>query len=160
MTIHRDAIISVDSLYRYTLWRWFDLTNARYVLFCGLNPSTADAIQDDPTIRRCVDFGKRWGFGGICMVNLFAYRSTEPSVLQEVSDPVGPDNDYWIRELTRGAGLRIAAWGTPGSYLGRDRTVIPILGEVHCLGLTKNGSPRHPLYMPSNTMPIPYSLAA
>lgn len=139
------AILSEDGLYRYRLWRrWGTGPHALWVM---LNPSTADANQDDPTIRKCMGFAKLWGFEGIEVVNLFAWRSTSPDAIRMVADPVGPENDVHIREAAAKAPQVVAGWGRaiPRQWLPRVRDVLALLGEVHCLGLTDDQQPRHPL---------------
>ena len=80
--MHRRTTFSSCRTYRYVLWRELDAANPRYALFIGLNPSTADEVADDPTIRRCKDFARRWGYGAVCVANLFAYRATKPAKLK------------------------------------------------------------------------------
>ena len=87
-----DAKLSECRKYRYALWRTWDETKP-HVMIIGLNPSTADETKDDPTITRCINFAKSWGYGGVCMANLFAYRATEPTVMKGSTDPVGTEND-------------------------------------------------------------------
>ena len=159
--LDRTTIISDDQLYRYTLWREFDLTNyGKVAMFLCLNPSVADAQIDDPTVRRCIDFAKRFGCGALAVVNLFAYRSTDPILMKSVSDPIGPENDYWLRTIASQADIVIAAWGVHGKHLGRDAEVSAFLPQLHCLGTTKDGSPRHPLYVRADTKLEPFSIAA
>jgi len=148
------AIFSECRKYRYALWRRWD--ERPYVLFIGLNPSTADETVDDPTIRRCKQFAKDWGYGAVYMANLFAYRATKPAEMKKASEPVGPENDIWLLELSAGAGLVVAAWGVHGTHAQRDTDVIGLLGHMHCLGVTKNLDPLHPLYLPKTTKPFPY----
>ncbi len=170
------ARISKDGRYRYRLWRewrgthdvnnwrWFDRYHEygepKPCVFIMLNPSTADGNTDDPTIRRCVAFAKSWNYERLVVVNLFAYRATNPRellALNDIDDPVGPDNYSSIEDITAKAGITICAWGTNGSHLGQDETVRGwIVGKTHSLGLTKHGYPRHPLYLPADTKPIPY----
>lgn len=145
--------------YRYTLWRvWGD--EANFVQFVGLNPSTADETVDDPTIRRCVNFAKDWGYGALCMTNLFAYRATQPKDMKAAGDPVGPQNDLYLSEVSREAGLVIAAWGAHGGFLGRDLAVWHLIPEMKCLMLTKDGHPRHPLYLKADLKPVNYTHAS
>jgi len=127
-------------------------------MFIGLNPSTADEIQDDPTVRRCIGFAKRWGFGGLCMTNIFACRATDPIVMLAVPAPVGPENDKYLLECAQSAGLVVAAWGNDGTHLERDKQVLYLLKHqtLFCLGETKLGQPRHPLYVNGKTAPILY----
>ena len=144
------AILSPCRQYRYTLWRTWDCTKGT-CLFIGLNPSTADEREDDPTIRRCVSFAKSFGCGRLMMANLFALRATDPADMKRNADPVGRDNDDWLRRLVGDAEIVIAAWGTHGGHLARDIFVRKLLGEIHCLGVTKKGFPRHPLYLSKET---------
>lgn len=141
--------------YRYALWRTWDRSGPT-VAFVMLNPSTAGAASDDPTIRRCLGFARAWGFGALVAVNLFALRSPEPARLRRARDPVGPDNDRHIRSAARTASLVIAAWGIHGALAGRDLAVRSLLAphRISCLGLTRSGQPRHPLYLPSDLRPM------
>jgi hypothetical protein len=122
-------------------------------MFLGLNPSTATATTDDPTIRRCIGFARDWGFGSLVMANLFAYRSSDPVVLSRVSDPIGPRNNWWLSFHRNRVQRVIAAWGIHGALLSRDADVMESFPELHCLGVTKNGHPKHPLYLPANIEP-------
>ena len=145
--------------YRYRLWRAWD-ADADRVLFVLLNPSTADERVNDPTIRRCIAFARSWGFGGVEIVNIFAYRSTDPAALREIPDPIGPRNDYHIKAARRRSTRCIAAWGNHGTHLDRAARVLRTLhrlGDVDCLCRTKTGQPGHPLYISSKTMPRPIS---
>ena len=147
------ATLSPDGRYRYRLGRrWAEGATVTWIM---LNPSTADAANDDPTIRRCTDFTKRWGYGGLTVVNLFALRATDPRALRRAYDqPIGlPDNDRHIVEATASAALVVAAWGAHGTMYARDRQVRMLLDgrAVHCLGTTKAGQPRHPLYLARDT---------
>lgn len=154
--MERRAYISPDQRFRYWLSRsWQERDEpTKYVCWIGLNPSTADGTQDDPTIRRLIEFTKSWGLNGFVIVNLFALRSPKPSALLRSPDPVGPENDSWILEYALGAALLVACWGTKGGYRGRDTEVLQLLhtvGPVSCLGRNGGGSPRHPLYLPGST---------
>lgn len=149
----RSAQFSPCRNYRYVLWRWWDREKP-YAMFIGLNPSTADEKTDDPTIRRCIDFASDWGYGGLCMTNLFALRATDPHVMMKHSEPVGFENDKYILELSKQAGIVIAAWGTKGAFQHRDDTVYAMVENIKCLGLTKGGYPRHPLYLPKDVKPM------
>lgn len=143
------AKLSSCRQYRYTLVRAWDDSRPT-VMFVGLNPSTADAKINDPTVRRCIGFARRWGFGKLVLTNLFAFRSTDPSLLKDIDDPIGPDNDHWIAESSRTADLTVVAWGIHGRLRDRDQEVLSQLKEPHCLGTTKSGAPRHPLYLSAN----------
>lgn len=149
----RHAAIDKSGLYRYNLVRLWDWTKPA-ICFCMLNPSTADSDSDDPTIRRCLGFARAWGYGRLEVVNLFAYRATRPIQLLEVPDPIGPENDYFIVQAVHHASRVIVAWGALGHYKQRNKTVIPLLGEVYCLGTTGSGQPSHPLYQPKEVQPI------
>lgn len=144
--------------YRYTLWReWLmegGLHDQRYVQFIGLNPSTADETQDDPTIRRCKAFAASWGFGHMCMTNLFAWRDTDPEKMKLTTEPIGIENDKWLIEISKDASLVIAAWGKHGKHLYRASKVKQIIPNLNCLRTNKDGSPEHPLYLPANLKPI------
>ncbi|TMC73897.1 MAG: DUF1643 domain-containing protein [Chloroflexi bacterium] len=144
------ATFSADRRYRYRLWRRWDRTRP-IVAFVMLNPSTADARHDDPTIRRCLGFARRWGYGGIEVVNLFAYRATDPRALRTVRDPVGRANRGHIQSALRRATLVIVAWGARA-----DGSLLAELAEARCLGLTRAGQPRHPLYLRGDVRPVPF----
>lgn len=155
--INRETILSSCRTYRYTLWREFGgQLGDGYAMFIGLNPSTADEINDDPTIRRCIAFAKSWGYGALCMTNLFAFRATEPADMLAAVDPVGPDNNSYLMELSRGAGVVVAAWGTNGIHMERDKAVRDLVPNLHCLRKTQAGHPGHPLYLPGNLIPAPF----
>ena len=160
--MRRSANFSECRGYRYSLWRdWSGKPEVEfepYVAFIGLNPSTADETVDDPTIRRCIGFARSWGFGRLVMLNLFAIRATDPRNMLAAREPIGPRNDEVIRNLTPRAALLIAAWGTKGAHLSRDRDVARItMRALACLGVTKGGHPRHPLYVRGDTKPEPFS---
>ena len=166
--IRREAEISEDGRYRYLLIReWGD---GPLVIFAMLNPSTADAEKDDPTIRRCMRFAHTWGFSGIIVVNLFGFRATSPKALLKADDPVGEGNHYaWIRtiELARAREQPVnhkpdlvCAWGTNGSYMNQDEEVLGWAeledARTLCLGRTKDNHPRHPLGVPTARKLVPY----
>lgn len=145
-----DATFSACEKYRYRLWRrWSNEPKLTYIL---LNPSTATADVDDPTVGRCHARAMREGFGAFEVVNLFALRSTDPKVLRLSVDPVGPLNDSAILDACADAGRIVCAWGKHGSYLGRDSSVLALLDTrlLHCLGRNKDGTPKHPLYLKSD----------
>lgn len=145
------AEFSPCGLYRYTLTRQWG--HGEFVMFVGLNPSTADAMIDDPTIRRCIGFAKTWGFAGLLMGNIFAWRATDPRKMLSAADPVGPGNDTFLRLMASQAALIVAAWGAHGGHLGRDVAVRAMLPRLHFLRLTKDGHPGHPLYLPKTLRP-------
>lgn len=154
--MQRGAEFSPCRLYRYALWRIWDPA-AGTVNFIGLNPSTADEQVDDPTIRRCIGFARDWGYGGLVMTNLSAFRATKPAVMKTAAEPVGRDNDSWLMRVAAEARVVVAAWGNDGAYLGRDHQVRRLMPSLHCLDLTKRGRPRHPLYLPAELLPRPWS---
>lgn len=150
----RRTVLSACRTYRYVLWREWDARNPAFAMFVGLNPSTADEVEDDPTIRRCVDFARRWGYGSLCMANLFAFRATAPKVMKAHSSPVGADNDRWLAAIAAEAGVVVAAWGVHGVFNRRDQAVKQLLaGRLSYLALTKDGHPRHPLYLRQTLVP-------
>lgn len=149
------AIISSCGQYRYALTREHvdPLTTVRGpAMFIMLNPSTADAAHDDPTIRRCKGFASLWGCSGIVVANLYALRATDPRELWKHASPVGPENDAHLQRLVAGAGLVVCAWGAHARPDRVDvvRQILAAAGRrAMCLGVTKNtGAPRHPLYVP------------
>jgi hypothetical protein len=150
------AVLSPDGRYRYFLSRTWD-DRRKVVAFIGLNPSTADATNDDPTIRRCIQFAKDWGGGSLWMVNLFAFRATKPSALLHAGDPVGPENELWLGRVVGAAEITVAAWGNHGALAGRAAAVANrFAGKLHALKITGQGMPGHPLYIRADTVPRPY----
>ena len=154
------AGISECGCYRYWLTRTW---NPRRATLCWvlLNPSTADADRDDPTIRRCQGFARSWGYGGIVVVNLFAYRATDCRALSAAGDPVGPGNDRVLRRRTARHGV-VVGWGNQGELRGRAAQVLELLRgrRILCLGTTLAGQPRHPLYVLASTRLRPYPATA
>lgn len=147
------AVISECNSYRYLLTRKIaqPIRWVKPMVFVMLNPSTADSRHDDPTIRRCMGFAKREGCTDLIVVNLFALRATDPKELEIHPDPVGPSNDLYLGKALASAistnGIVVAGWGA--NHLAWDR-ISPILkrfGPIKCLGKTKEGQPRHPLYV-------------
>jgi hypothetical protein len=151
------AYFSPCRTWRYSLTRALaPHTGEGTVAFIGLNPSTADEKRDDPTIRRCIGFALRdWGFARLEVLNLFAFRATKPTALLAADDPVGPENDSTIAEVLDAADLVVCVWGAfPNG--GRSAGVLELVDAPHCLGVTKNGSPRHPLYVRASADPQPW----
>ena len=144
-TIKKSAVFSNCRKYRYSLTRSWNSANG-YVLFIGLNPSIADETIDDPTLTRCINFAKDWGYGGLIMVNLFAYMLTYPMELKKVKLPIGKDNNRHILKNYRKSGLTVVAWGNDGYFLNRDKEVLEIINRPMCLNINKSGQPAHPLY--------------
>jgi hypothetical protein len=149
--MEKGARISDCNKYRYSLWRIWDKEKPIFT-FVGLNPSTADHNQDDPTITRCINFAKSWGGGGIYMANLFAYRATDPQDMMSQNDPIGSDNDFYLNELVNQSQKIIACWGNHGAYQQRSPAVKKLLkNKLYYLDLNKTGEPKHPLYIHSET---------
>ncbi|MHB8260439.1 MAG: DUF1643 domain-containing protein [Bacteroidia bacterium] len=144
-----DAVISPDEQYRYLLTRIWD-KDKPIVNFIGLNPSTADKVDDDPTMRRCVAFAKSWGYGGLYMTNLFAFRATKPEDMMKAIDPIGKENDKHLLEAEKTVNEVVFAWGIGGTFLDRDKQVLNLITKGHYIALTKGGHPRHPLYLKSD----------
>lgn len=160
------AVLSDCGTYRYKLRRSWD-TGKPVCLWVMLNPSTADADRDDPTIARCQGFSRSWGYGGLIVVNLYALRATDPHQLRRHPDPVGDANDGHIHTAVLGTDTVVCAWGThpfaarrAHAVAGILRSAIPRPARVRCLGVTASGAPRHPLYTPGATGLIPFGEAA
>lgn len=144
------------SVYRYVLGRFIDpMHGVGSGLFVMLNPSTADDSTDDPTIRRCASFARRFGWLSFRVVNLFAIRATDPKDLADLlaggADIVGPDNDRTLHSALNSSSQVVAAWGASGGELAKARAGVVRAAnpgvEWWCLGTTKDGAPRHPLYV-------------
>lgn len=160
-SVNKSAVISACEKYRYRLKRvWNDKLSTCYWIM--LNPSTADAYEDDPTIRKCMSIAKMCGYGAIDVRNLFAFRATNPKELLKVKFPDGPNNDVWLDDLTLKDVVVIAAWGTKGTLNNRGKEVCKLFHSarktLYCLGTTKNKQPKHPLYVPSYTPLIPFEV--
>ena len=165
--IESGAGISNDGVYRYRLWRqWDHFWNKPTCAFAMLNPSTADADLDDPTIRRCIDFARRWGYATLSVVNLFPFRATDPRELKAWLTCIEEETERWrrvrrnwvhIETVAGNAALVVLAWGNHGDLLGMGRVVTRRLidsgNTPHVLGWTKAGQPLHPLYVPADTRP-------
>ena len=159
----RRAFFSLDMVYRYRLiidfrGSMFQKNQCRRMLIIMLNPSTADEMKDDPTVRRVCGFAQREGFEQVEVQNLFALRSTDPKALLNHSDPVGPN---WLDNLKSGLAeseFLCLGWGTHGGLNNRDKDVMETLNfgwpsplKIHCLGHTGGGFPKHPLYLAEET---------
>jgi hypothetical protein len=148
----KGAIISEDGQYRYALWRIWD-KSLPLMLIIGVNPSTADAARDDPTIRKCIEMCRGWGYGGFLMGNLYAYRSPKPHVLARVTDPVGRDNDLYLMRMAKRAETILLAWGN-NAALVKDRRADIVLErlavayreKLRMIATTGAGHPTHPLW--------------
>ena len=147
------AIFDANARYRYSLWRAWSAYHPR-IAFVLLNPSTADEQIDDPSIRRCIGFARAWNFGSMEVVNLFAYRATDYRELFKASDPIGEENNHYLLHAVECCSTIVLGWGKRGTLLGRDRQVMSLLigrNDMYCLGKTKDGQPRHPLYIKGDT---------
>lgn len=158
--MNRNTLFSECRRYRYTLWREWDFTLSakNYLMVIGLNPSTADETLDDPTIRKCIGFARRSGFGALCMTNLFAFRATDPREMKKAYDPIGPGNDEALAACAGGTGSILAAWGTHGSHMERAAQVAEMFPDLICLGVNSDGSPKHPLYVSYETPFSPFAI--
>jgi hypothetical protein len=171
---NRQSVFSPDRKYRYTLWREWSaqelmLTAApevvcrpdAYIQFIGLNPSKADEIKTDNTLTRCIDFAKRFGFGALCMTNLFAWRETAADEMKRASDPIGPDNDEWLETIAKYAQTIVCCWGNHGDHLDRASQLLqrPLFkslhGDLRAFGLGKTRQPKHPLMLARLTQLLP-----
>ena len=148
------AVFSDCRMYRYALWRMWD-GDKPLVMIIGLNPSTADEKVNDPTITRCISFACSWGYGGVCVTNLFGFRATAPTELKAHHDPIGKENDAWVHEMAKGAAITVAAWGNHGKFLNRSLELLPSLEQLHCIKMNKSGEPAHPLYLKAELKPVP-----
>lgn len=148
--------------------RWVADEATPFVLFCMLNPSTANATTDDPTIRKCMAFARSWGYGALRVVNLYDYVTASPKELKvwaEKYEAINARRHHEEHALdligiqSETADLTVCAWGAFGKeFAARARVVYPYLSRPHALRVTKDGHPGHPLYLPGNLVPVPYSL--
>ena len=153
------ASISVCNHYRYQLTRELQKFPSEWCLpWVMLNPSTADATEDDPTIKRIMEFSQRWGYGKIKVVNLFAYRASKPEIMKLAADPVGPENNHYLHQMFTevGYGDVMVAWGNEADpkrveefmHIARCYPNARLLALVN----NKNGSPKHPLYVKGDVL--------
>ena len=160
----KHATFSDCGQFRYRLFRKWDCGSP--LLFIMLNPSTADAEEDDPTIRRCLRFAQAHGYGALEVVNLFAYRATDPNELRRAGWPVGPDNDRHIADAVRESAAVCVAWGSNAASLERPAIVLQQLRDLgvnlrlFCLRITRGGYPQHPLMLPCSCRLQPFDDAA
>lgn len=157
------CVFSPDRLYRYTLHHtWDHLFVPRIAAVIALNPSTADEAALDPTLRRIRGFCLSQGLNGFCMLNIFAYRATNPVIMKAQQEPVGSENDQHILAWAKKAETVIVAWGTHGRFLNRGAEVLQLLKannlQPYCWGQNADGSPKHPLYLPKDSPLVPYPL--
>jgi hypothetical protein len=151
------AVYSPCECYRYELTRVWNPAG-RHLAYVMLNPSTATEEQNDPTVERCERRARLMGFGAFRVVNIFAYRATDPRDLKRAEAPVGPDNDAAVLRAVDWADMVIGGWGAHGDHLGQGHAVARMIrdhgGALFHLGLTKAGHPRHPLYIRYDQAPI------
>lgn len=158
-TARSGASFSPDRIHRWSLWRcWEGCFLGDMIAFIGLNPSTADESANDPTVTRCINFAKRWNYPGMFMLNIFAFRATDPKAMKAADDPVGESNDLALRFFSGNVHRVVCCWGTHGAFRDRGPHVKRMLqgmptAELCHLGLTKHGHPKHPLYLPGDTKP-------
>lgn len=146
------AVFSRCERYRFALVReWCPELGS--VAFVGLNPSTADQDCDDPTVRRCIEFARRWGFGSMFMLNAHGFRSTDPRGMRSVADAVGPQNEFYIRAVSGFVGRVVVAWGNHCSEEHQRRVMGWCGRPVLCFAVTKTGRPKHPLYVRGDVEP-------
>lgn len=154
----KGATISVCTRYLYSLYRIWDDEKPK-VLFVMLNPSTADSTKDDATIRRCIDYAKKWGYGGLYVTNLFAYRATDPKDLLKVDNPFGDKNIYYTKQISDIVDKVICAWGNSDILTKLLKGFEPkellsfCSSKLHFIELSQNGTPKHPLYLKSVLIP-------
>ena len=151
----KDAILSEDRKYRYVLSRIWDESKPLVVII-GLNPSTADEKDDDNTIKKCINFSKNWGYGGLYMLDLFAFRATAPSDMFNASSPIGEENSKYIEKYSKLSDKVICAWGNNGNFKNRSKEVLLNIENKFYLKLNKTGEPAHPLYLNKNLIPIKF----
>lgn len=151
------ADYSSDGRYRYALWRAWRGGRGR-VAFVLLNPATATESAEDPTLRRCVGFARRWGYASLVLLNLFGFRSVHPAALRAVADPVGPENARYLQNVQ--ADVVVIGWGRQGTYQGQDRVALRAIANPYALAINRDGTPRHPLYVPYAVPLRPYRQAA
>lgn len=162
--IKKSAVIDSTGEYRYRLGRWWGSNKSNFVNFILLNPSTADGDLDDPTVKACVALTKsqRVRYDGLVITNLFAFRATNPRVMRACPLPHGKANDKHILRVAKDAKAIVVAWGNRGTHCHRDREVLelirPYKKKLFCLGLTKIGQPRHPLYVRRGTRFKPFRM--
>lgn len=153
------AAFSECRRYRYRLWRTWDAAKPT-ITFCMLNPSTADDVKNDPTVERCERRAREWGYGRLFVVNLFAWRSTDPKGMLAAADPVGPDNYDAITDAICGSRMFVCAWGAHGKWLGMGDLLLRRIaefypGRAYALKINRDGTPAHPLYLPYTLKPEP-----
>lgn len=154
--MEKDAELSSCRKYRYALWRTWDEDKMK-VMFIGLNPSTANEFKDDPTVTRCISYAKQWGYGGIIMGNIFAYRTSSTDEMKRAEDPIGRENDAWLNRLSEQADIIVAMWGNLGDFRNRSAEVCDMFPDLMCFSINATDQPHHTRGLPDGITPIPYS---
>ena len=158
------AVFSSNREHRWHLWRRFEpgVPLNQMVAFIGLNPSTADEIKNDNTITRCIHYAERWGFGGLSMLNAFAFRATNPGVMKATANPIGEENDIAILTIAKQVGQVVCCWGNHAKFQDRGTQVEQLLRraglKLHVLKINKDGSPAHPLYLRADQQPFEWTI--
>ena len=152
------AVFSDDRKYRYALFRIWDAESPS-IMFIGLNPSTANEQDNDPTIRRVMSFAKDWQYGSVCMLNLFALVSPNPKDLLTCDDPIA-DNDTWLENTATKCNVVVFCWGAFPQAKERAKKIMGMFPDAICLGINKDGSPKHPLYIHGDTLAINFQTSA
>jgi len=150
-----NAILSEDRKYRYVLSRIWNESKP-IIMIIGLNPSTANETKNDPTVAKCINFAKSWDYGGVYMLNLFAFRATLPQDMFGEKEPIGNENDHYIDKYSKLSEKIVCAWGNHGSYKNRGKEILSKLDKLYYLKLNKTGEPAHPLYLKRNLIPIKF----
>lgn len=160
----RDAVFSSCRKYRYRLSQIWDESKPP-LTWLMLNPSTADEVKNDPTVERCERRARMWGYGGSVVFNIFAFRATDPKDMRAQNDPVGPENDMWIRKIAKQSGEFdvVAGWGEHGAHMERGQAVLDIFkqesGRISALKINASGHPAHPLYIAYKSEPFPIKIS-
>ncbi len=153
----KGAVFSEDRKYRYALWRMWSLRQP--LLLIGLNPSTANEISNDATITRCMARAAREGFGGLLMANLYAYVSTNPKILLGSSEEfIGVENDAYLKQMIALASRTVCGWGSFPAAIIRANAVLNMIKRPYCLGINKDGQPKHPLYISYEVPMVEYAI--
>lgn len=154
-TMNKGAKLNKGRTRRYQLWRIWD-PKLNFILFVGLNPSTASELEDDRTITRLIDFAERFGYGGFYIGNLFSIRTPKPKILKQKASPIGESNDKNLLAMANKCTDVCFMWGNNGTYKGRDSEVAKVFPNAFCFGHSKEGNPLHPLYLPKETILKPW----
>lgn len=157
----KNAVLDKTKKYRYVLSRQWGPSN-NFVNFILFNPSTADQNKDDQTVRRCINLTKSWQkYDGCYITNLFAFRTRHPKILKKSKDPVGTENNKYLKKLVDQSKIVVIAWGIHGNFRNRDKEVLRLIGQkgLYCLEKTKFGHPKHPLTIRRNTKPMRYTVS-